>query len=252
VSSDSSILVADDEPVFRGTLCELLALRGYRCESAADAGEAQQKLRQEPFDLLIADIKMPGNDDLELIRHVHQAAADLPVILVTAHPSVRTAVEAYRLPVVDYLLKPVDFDDLVSRVRAALSLRKARRGVAAARAKFDRWFEELQNASSSHEPAEGMAVASVDAFVAMNLQSIAGILTQFSHLMHDLTTDLSDQEQWKYLTFAQVDAAYRAIRETITALKETKQYVKSRRLAQLRHKLQVLIDEWPTEIGHQG
>jgi YesN/AraC family two-component response regulator len=193
---------------------------------------------------------MPGNDDLEFIPRVRQIAAELPVILVTAHPSVRTAIQAIRLPVFDYLLKPVDFDDLTARIRIALTQRRTRCRVAAAKASLDRWFEELQTKpSGASQPGDDPPPLSLDAFVTTNLQSIARILSQFSQLVHDLTTDLSDQEHWQYVTLVQMDAAYRAIRETIAELKETKQYVKSRRLAQLRHKLQVLVDEWPTEIG---
>jgi CheY-like chemotaxis protein len=111
-----TILYADDDEPSRQMISELLSRHGYVCATAPDGLVAEQMLVAARFDCLISDIHMLGNEELEFIRVVQQRAPGLPVILVTAHPSVTTAVEAMKLPVVAYLLKPIESDALVKAV----------------------------------------------------------------------------------------------------------------------------------------
>ncbi len=121
------VLLADDEETFRASVAVLLRREGYDCDVASSGEEAAELLAKAQYDLLISDLRMPGNMDLELLRGVSNGGAVLPVIVVTAYPSVPTAVEAMRCAVVDYLVKPFDFDDLLRSVRRALETRKAAR-----------------------------------------------------------------------------------------------------------------------------
>jgi DNA-binding NarL/FixJ family response regulator len=120
----SKLLLADDEETFRNSISVLLRREGYDCDVASTAGEAIELLTQHPYDLLITDLRMPGNTELELLK---AAAGSLPVIIVTAYPSVPTAIEALRFAVVDYLVKPFDFEELLRAVVRALETRKAQR-----------------------------------------------------------------------------------------------------------------------------
>src|SRR5689334_4884686 len=97
------ILIADDEQTFLDSTADLLRREGYQVQCAPDAPSAVALLRQNSFDLLIADINMPGNPDLELISEVRRSATGLPVILVTGYPSTKTAIHAVQLAVVSYL-----------------------------------------------------------------------------------------------------------------------------------------------------
>ena len=101
------LLLADDEETFRNSISVLLRREGYECDVASSAGEAVERLTEDPYDLLITDLRMPGNTELELLK---AAGGALPVIIVTAYPSVPTAIEAVRFAVVDYLVKPFDFE----------------------------------------------------------------------------------------------------------------------------------------------
>lgn len=121
------ILLADDEETFRTSVAVLLRREGFECDVASSADEAAKLLSEGQYDLLITDLRMPGNNDLELLRGVAGGRGLLPVIVVTAFPSVPTAIEAMRCAVVDYLVKPFDFDDLLRSVRRALEARKAAR-----------------------------------------------------------------------------------------------------------------------------
>jgi len=115
------ILLADDEDTFRCATAELLRRRGYACDGAADGGSAAALLAERRHDLLIVDIRMQGNRDLEVIAGLRRAGDSIPVVIVTGYPSLATAIKAVDLRVGAYLVKPVDFEDLLERVRLALA-----------------------------------------------------------------------------------------------------------------------------------
>ena len=117
----------DDEDGFRTSVALLLRREGYLCDVSATADEAIQRLSDAPYDLLITDLRMQGDDDQELFRAAAAGGGTLPVIVVTAYPSLATAIEAVRCAVVDYLVKPFAFEDLLRSVRRALETRKAAR-----------------------------------------------------------------------------------------------------------------------------
>ncbi len=123
-SALSKILFADDDQPFREAAIELLESRGHFCRPAEDAATAIQALRGESWDLLIADICMPGNDHLELLSDPALREAPLPVILVTGFPSLETAVESIRLPVLAYLVKPIPGARLIEEVDRAVQYRR--------------------------------------------------------------------------------------------------------------------------------
>jgi DNA-binding NarL/FixJ family response regulator len=116
--SKGRLLIADDEPQFRDAISQLLELEGYECESAPNSQVCQELLAQKHFDVLIADIRMPGNTDLELLEQIQ--GLHLPVIVVTGYPSVPSAIRAIKLPVVAYLVKPFNFSELLREVERAI------------------------------------------------------------------------------------------------------------------------------------
>ena len=115
------ILLADDEETFLYSTCELLRRSGYRCDRASNAKIAAAMLREQKYDLLIADIKMPGNAELELIRDLPKFAGGLAVILVTGYPPIYSAAVERQLPVRAYLIKPFDFSELLAIVRKSVA-----------------------------------------------------------------------------------------------------------------------------------
>ncbi|MES2643240.1 MAG: sigma-54 dependent transcriptional regulator [Myxococcota bacterium] len=123
----SRILVVDDEPSIRKVLQAHLARDGYSVESAADGAEAIGRLSGEPFDLVITDLKMPGVGGLELLAHVRQNHPGLPLIVITAHGTVDSAVEALKLGAFDYITKPFDLAELRTAVDKALRVERASR-----------------------------------------------------------------------------------------------------------------------------
>jgi two-component system response regulator AtoC len=128
MSNLGRILIADDEETFLESTADLLREEGYECDCAPDAQIATEMLNQKSYDLLIADIKMPGNHGLELIKEMPKIAETLTAILVTGYPSLNTAIMATRLSVAGYLLKPVVFEELLKLVHESVVRARAFRG----------------------------------------------------------------------------------------------------------------------------
>ena len=107
------VLVVDDEEIVRVSIHDDLMDAGHEAVCEAGAASALDRMQQEPFDVVIADLRMPGMDGLELLKAIGQAYPETAVIMVTAYGTVANAVEAMRQGAYDYILKPFDIDNLL-------------------------------------------------------------------------------------------------------------------------------------------
>ena len=114
------VLVVDDEASIRELLSKTLALAEYEVDTAADASAALDRVRGVAYDLLIADLKMPGMDGLTLIRQVKRMRSDLPVIIITGFSTESSAIEAVNLGVAGYLTKPFRVPQVLAAAAKAL------------------------------------------------------------------------------------------------------------------------------------
>ncbi|MHC4452827.1 MAG: sigma-54-dependent transcriptional regulator, partial [Planctomycetota bacterium] len=105
----------DDDAVQGTTLARVLELEGYRTQVADNGRAALAAIDQSPYDLVLTDLKMPGMDGMELFRKVHTRRPDLPVMIVTAHGSIETAIDAVKEGVADFVQKPVYAEELIHR-----------------------------------------------------------------------------------------------------------------------------------------
>lgn len=121
-----NILVVDDEPVARQSLTDILKLEGHIVASAPNGQAAVEHVRMHPVDLMVVDLRMPGMDGLEVIQVVNQVSPETEVILLTAYGSTETAIQALRLRIHDYLLKPASPSQVVASVTKGLVRRAAR------------------------------------------------------------------------------------------------------------------------------
>ncbi len=117
------VWVVDDDDSIRWVLEQALRQEGLVIHSFANADEALQALEQSQPDALLTDIRMPGLDGLEMMERVHQLAPQLPVIVMTAHTDLDSAVSAYHRGAFEYLPKPFDIDETVTTVKRALESR---------------------------------------------------------------------------------------------------------------------------------
>jgi DNA-binding NtrC family response regulator len=120
------ILLVDDEEIFLRPLARTITASGYLVETAGNAAEAMEKLKKGEFDLVISDVRMPGTDGIAFTRSIREGFGDLPVILMTAYGSIRTAVDAMKAGAHDYLLKPFEPDEILLHVRRTLEIQDLR------------------------------------------------------------------------------------------------------------------------------
>jgi two-component system, NtrC family, nitrogen regulation response regulator NtrX len=116
----SNILIIDDEKAIRKTLSEILSYEGYKIEEAGDGEEGLRKFREKEFDVILCDIKMPKMDGIEFLEKAKESNPDMPIIMISGHGTIETAVEAVKKGAYDYISKPPDLNRLLITIRNAM------------------------------------------------------------------------------------------------------------------------------------
>lgn len=124
--SQAHILVVDDEASIRLTLGALLRRSGYTVSTASSGEEAIELLKEQRFDLLLIDLKMPGVDGMAVVRAAQERDPEAVLIILTGHGTLESAMEGVRRDIFDYLLKTSDPQDVLKRVAAGLDQRAQR------------------------------------------------------------------------------------------------------------------------------
>jgi two-component system alkaline phosphatase synthesis response regulator PhoP len=114
------LLIIEDEPGLVLTLTDRLGREGYRVESASDGGHGLSRALEEPFDLILLDVMLPGRNGLDILRDLRQQGVDTPVIMLTARGQLVDKVVGLKLGADDYLAKPFEMMELLARVEARL------------------------------------------------------------------------------------------------------------------------------------
>lgn len=237
------VLLADDEETFRHSAAEQLRREGFRCDTAADGAETLTRIRSGSYDVLVTDLRVAGSDGLEPVRRIPQVAPGLAVVIATGSPSLESAIEAVHLQVAGYLVKPLDFGELVRTVRHAATGRRVQRAVEGVRARLHELPADLEQLAGARGPAaRAAATIPLDAFLDVaarsvmlsveHLRSVAGALAGSEKL------DASACEELRCPVRQDLIAA---VRETIAVLEKTKSSFKSRQLAELRVRLEALL-----------
>jgi DNA-binding NtrC family response regulator len=116
----ASILIIDDEKSIRKTLTEILTFEGYAIDEAADGEEGLKKFREKGYDVILCDIKMPKLDGIEFLEKAKQINSDVPVIIISGHGNIETAVDAVKKGAFDYISKPPDLNRMLITLRNAM------------------------------------------------------------------------------------------------------------------------------------
>jgi two-component system, NtrC family, nitrogen regulation response regulator NtrX len=116
----ADILIIDDEKAIRKTLSEILSFEGYKIDEAADGEEGLKKFKEKSFDVVLCDIKMPKLDGIEFLQKAGEINADVPVIMISGHGNIDTAVDAVKKGAFDYISKPPDLNRLLITIRNAM------------------------------------------------------------------------------------------------------------------------------------
>jgi|CXWL01.1.fsa_nt_gi EAL domain-containing protein (putative c-di-GMP-specific phosphodiesterase class I) len=126
-TSKGHILVVDDHTALRHAYARILSAAGYSVTEAADGNDACKALEKSSFEVILTDIAMPGMNGVQLLRAVRERDLDVPVLLVTANPTIDSAVQAVEYGALRYLLKPVERTDLLEAVDRATKFRRLAR-----------------------------------------------------------------------------------------------------------------------------
>ncbi|MEK9142029.1 MAG: response regulator [Nitrospirota bacterium] len=249
VAEAPRILLADDEETFRRSTARLLEQEGYQCDCAQDSQEASRVLTKA-HDVLISDIRMPGNMQFEFLREVRSRFPLLPIVLVTGYPSVQTAVESLRLSFTDYLLKPVDWPDLRRAVSDAIKKTSLVRMTTSVQEEASRLVASLEHLQESLPQLgsganERELAWSLDTFLAQSFSSMAVLSSRIRSVLAsqmqggaEVPTDVCRMMECPRL------AVYReALEGTVEVLEKTKNSFRSKELGLLRAKIEQVLRE---------
>lgn len=244
LSKSPTILLADDDADFRLTISHILRSQGYQCFDVSCAQDARELLRQDVFDLLIADIHMPGNEDLSLLDYVKAHAPGIPVIVVTGAPSVDTAIKSVGLNVCNYLVKPFAIDNFLAEVEKALHLSVLRSSIDHSMGNFLRVTQQLaelrEQLAHSKADVSGGASHFMNVLICGIVDSLsAGVLTmnrieEGKPMPYQGAPSLRQMPEDHQMLIT-------AIKETIETLEKTKQSFRSKELGVLRKKLNTAL-----------
>jgi two-component system, NtrC family, nitrogen regulation response regulator NtrX len=115
-----SLLIIDDERAIRKTLTEILSFEGYKIDEAADGEEGIKRFRDKQYDAVLCDIKMPKIDGIDFLQKAVEINADVPIIMISGHGTIETAVEAVKKGAYDFIQKPPDLNRLLITIRNAM------------------------------------------------------------------------------------------------------------------------------------
>ena len=236
------ILIADDEETFSDSTADLLRKEGYHCDCAPNAAIATEILRKSVYDLLIADIKMPGNFQLEFIKEVPKIVKELPVILVTGYPTLDTAIQSFGLPVVAYLVKPFEFNVLFSHVQTTIKNSRIHRTLHIMNQRLQEWRTSLASIESTLTPSSRTPpISHVDAFLSLTFENIIDVLSDLRHVTESFTMQNIPHEVCHLFNCPRLNMFTEAVSETVEILEHSKGKFRSKELGELRKKLDSLL-----------
>jgi DNA-binding response OmpR family regulator len=239
----NKLLLADDEDLFRDTTTHLLHRAGYMVDCACDAAEASRMLSANEYDLLISDIRMPGNGELQLVVEANEIAPGLPIILVTGYPAVETAVHAVKMAVVGYLIKPFDLGELLTLVRSSVVRSRLYHAVMDLRKQLRSWDDDACLLEKAIREPLGVDVAEpAKLLLTTTFRIVAKSLVDLRRVAEvSATADKSMRPNEVEVLAGMSETIETALRETIQVLEESKYVFKSKRLKELRQQLQGLV-----------
>jgi DNA-binding response OmpR family regulator len=241
-STAGRILITDDDPSSRGGLVAILEHAGFDCRTAGSSTEALGLLATETFDLIIADIHMEGNSQLELVATVNRREEAPPLILVTGQPSIETATQAVRLRVFDYVLKPVDGEQLVALAREGVASSRMMKLLRSHRHRLKESLAEIDRCENLSRNATGTALnAALGTYLSVAVQQSLSTIGDIGDLAAAIVARDETGEAQRRMQTARPLVLVDAVRETIQVLERTKTSFKSRELAELRRKLEELV-----------
>lgn len=207
---------------------------GHRAEHAPDGPAALAALARDSFDLLIADIDMPGNRGLELVHALAEIPERPPVILLTGSPSLATATKSVGLAVHAYLTKPFEPAELRRTMGEAVAAGRIRRAVRENHARISTWAEDIGRIERLLQ-RNADAEPGIQSYLALTLGNLIASLNDFAEVAAAMAGTNAPQKR------VETVALTKALHETVAVLESTRHVFKSKELGALRKKLEELL-----------
>jgi CheY-like chemotaxis protein len=239
MDTPARILIADDEELFLQSTADLLRQEGYQVDCARDGQEAARLLAGQAYDLLLSDIRMPGNPDLALVQDLPEPNRGLPVILMTGFPSAQTAIRALNLSVLAYLVKPMEFQDLLVQVRRGVAQRRVQGTLSGSARRIQAWAGELDQLARGMGPGGGVRMQDV---LGVMLGRMGESLLDLQRLVDLGWEGAPDCSVSRCPRLERYD---RLLRDGIETLEKTKGAFKSKVLEELRLRMSAALGEPP-------
>ena len=240
------VLVMDDDPGCLAVVCHLLRRAGYDCHPASNTSAAIETIRSETFDLLILDTGEPTPGRLQTIRQLAQLAGGSPMILTTGYPTLEVALEAFRLPVAAYLIKPVPKEELLQNVQCAMLWTRTKRLASRAAERLERSRRSLA-ALAKQFPVRLTAPSCnpLNAFAALTIEHVLDSILDLRALILALSGVCEVRQPCHLLECPRLHHLASAVAKAVAVLERTKRAFKSKELGNLRAELeQVLRCDW--------
>lgn len=245
------ILLVDDEDDFRITTQGLLRRHGYQCDGAGSAAEALPYLEQ-PYDLIILDIMMPGNQELEFLKELRTNTPLTPISVVTGYPSVSTAVEAMHMAVVDYQVKPLQLPAFFQSVEKAVQKGKMLRAIRDVQSTDKDWEVAMEKLEHMTEmSSESQTPKSIKWTLDMYLTEAMKQMAKLSMGMQATLSRAREGEGGRAVAMdvcqtmhcPRLSAYESMLMKTVDVLEKTKRAFKSKDLGDLREQIERLLKQ---------
>lgn len=207
---------------------------GHQCEHVPDAAAAIATLEREAYDLLIADIDMPGNRGLELVHALAEMPRRPPIILMTGSPSIATATKSVGLPVHAYVTKPFDATELRRTMKEAVTSGRIRRAVHENHERIRAWADDIDRVKLLLQRTAD-AQPGAQSYLALTLANLIASLNDFAQVAEAIAGSEAPKKR------LEAAALTKALHETIEVLEGTRHLFKSKELGALRKKLEELL-----------
>ena len=236
------VLVADDEEEHVELAVAALEHHGIPARGVSQVETALALLAREPISCVIADIRMPGNENLEFVQAIARIDDTLPVLLLTAYPSFEIARRGLELAVSAYITKPFDSEDLARRTRDAIRYGVIARGVARSRLAVDDLSSQLSDVGSLLTPGTDRATRlAADQIVGASLGAVSATMRNLAEVVDACLSVPSPAHAVQPLNCPSPEALLAALREAIETLERTKNAFRSKEIAALRRNLQGVV-----------
>lgn len=229
------IILADDDDLFRDAYSRLLTRNGFDCTAVADGNAALELLQTSAADALIADIHMPGNQGLELVESIPQVLEGLPVILLTGQPTLESARRSVRLPVVAYMVKPPELNEILALLDECIPRYRQLKEVRSNRERLEQWSQDLAILEGKLKgPLSARESSVAGDYLRVTLYNM---ITQLAELGRSVTVAASGPSP-EELDKLELVAA---LQQAIAVLEGTRKNFKSKELGELRRRLSAVL-----------